>query len=223
MAQMVARLFWVQEVMRSNRFIPISYNKLYMQFLHSILCLLLLLSGLMVSFSANPVESVLFLILTFFLSGIILFLFNAEFFGLILIIVYVGAIAVLFLFVVMMLNLKVYESVFTKNFQTTIFIFFLFILVSIILFIYLNDIFNNQKLSIDSTNDILLIDNLNNIDVLGQVLYNYYLASFLVAGLILLIALVGSIVLTLRFNRVPNKQLISRQLARTNNFLAFFK
>ncbi len=67
-----------------------------MKFLHSILCLLLFLSGLMVAFSANPVESVLFLILTFFNAGAILIMFNAEFLGLIFIIVYVGAIAVLF-------------------------------------------------------------------------------------------------------------------------------
>jgi NADH-quinone oxidoreductase subunit J len=194
-----------------------------MQFLHLILCLLILLSGLMVAFSSNPVESVLFLILTFFIAGTTLFLFNAEFFGLILIVVYVGAIAVLFLFVIMMLNLKIYENFFTKNINNSILVLFIFFVMSIVLFIFLNGIFNNQKLPLDVINDVLLIDNLNNIDVLGQVLYNYYLASFLVAGLILLVALVGSIVLTLRFNREPNKQLISRQLARTDNFLAFFK
>ncbi len=73
---------------------------------HSILCLLLFFSGLMVAFSTNPVESVLFLILAFCNAAAILFIFHAEFLGLIFIIIYVGAIAVLFLFVIMMLNVK---------------------------------------------------------------------------------------------------------------------
>ncbi len=198
-----------------------------MQALHSILCLLILLSGLMVAFSANPIESVLFLILTFFNAGAILFLFNSEFFGLILIIVYVGAIAVLFLFVIMMLNIKIYENVFvtffTKNIRNSILVLFTVYLVSVTLFVFLKSIFNAGRTPLESSNDVLIFDSLNNIDVLGQVLYNYYLSGFLVAGLILLVALVGSIVLTLRFNRAPKKQMTSRQLARTDNFLAFFK
>lgn len=198
-----------------------------MQFLHSILCLLLILSGLMVAFSANPVESVLFLILTFFNAGAILVMFNAEFLGLIFIIVYVGAIAVLFLFVVMMLNVKIHENIFaklfSKNFRNSILALFFIYLVSVILFVYLNSIFHSQNVNTELNNSALLFDTLNNIDVLGQVLYNYYLICFLVAGLILLVALIGAIVLTLRFNRVHKSQITSRQLARTDNFLSFFK
>lgn len=198
-----------------------------MQILHSILCFLILLSGLMVAFSANPIQSVLFLILTFFNAGVILFLFNSEFFGLILIIVYVGAIAVLFLFVIMMLNIKVYENVFVtffkKNIKNFILIMFILYCVLVTLFIFLKSVFNFIKTPLDLSHDILIFDILTNIDVLGQVLYNYYLVGFLLAGLILLVALIGSIVLTLNFNRAPKKQLVSRQLARTDNFLAFFK
>jgi NADH-quinone oxidoreductase subunit J len=198
-----------------------------MQFLHSTLCLLLILSGLMVAFSANPVESVLFLILTFFNAGAILFMFNAEFLGLVFIIVYVGAIAVLFLFVVMMLNVKIHESIFSKlfnkNFSNSIIAFLLIYIVSIVLFIYLSSIFSSHDIAVNLNNGALLFDSLNNIDVLGQVLYNYYLICFLIAGLILLVALIGSIVLTLRFNRVHKSQLTSRQLSRTDNFLSFFK
>jgi len=198
-----------------------------MQFLHSILCLLLVLSGLMVAFSANPVESVLFLILTFFNAGAILVMFNAEFLGLIFIIVYVGAIAVLFLFVVMMLNVKIHENIFAKlfsnNIRNSILAFFFIYLVSVILFVYLNSIFHSQNVNTEFNNSALLFDALNNIDILGQVLYNYYLICFLVAGLILLVALIGAIVLTLRFNRVHKSQITSRQLARTDNFLSFFK
>ena len=68
-----------------------------------------------------------------------------------------------------------------------------------------------------------VFDKLNNIDVIGQVLYNYFISCFLLAGLVLLIALIGAIVLTLRFNSVKKSQLVSRQLSRTDNFLTFFK
>ena len=198
-----------------------------MKYLHFILCLLLVLSGLMVAFSTNPVESVLFLILTFCNAGAILIMFNAEFLGLIFIIVYVGAIAVLFLFVIMMLNVKIHENIFTKlfskNFGNSIITAFLLYLVSIVLFVYLKSIFYSNSSLIDNVvNAEILIDNLNNIDVLGQVLYNYYLICFLLAGLVLLIALVGAIILTLRFNNVQKSQLTSRQLSRTDNFLSFF-
>ena len=99
-------------------------ESLYVSMNFLILCLLLFFSGLMVAFSTNPVESVLFLILAFFNAGAILISFNAEFLGLIFIIVYVGAIAVLFLFVIMMLNVKIHENIFSKlfskNFRNTI-------------------------------------------------------------------------------------------------------
>jgi NADH:ubiquinone oxidoreductase subunit 6 (subunit J) len=78
--------------------------------LHYFFSFLLLLSSIFVFISKNPVHSVLFLILTFCNAAGILFLFNAEFLGLVFIIIYVGAIAVLFLFVVMMLNVKIYSS-----------------------------------------------------------------------------------------------------------------
>jgi len=64
----------------------------------------------------------------------------------------------------------------------------------------------------------LLTDDLNNIDIFGQVLFNYYMSCFLLAGFILLIALVGSIVLTLRFNNTDEGQIVNKQLSRTDNF-----
>ena len=78
--------------------------------LHYFFITILLLSSLFVLISQNPVHSVLFLILAFCNASGILFLFNAEFLGLVFIIIYVGAIAILFLFVVMMLNVKIYSS-----------------------------------------------------------------------------------------------------------------
>lgn len=183
--------------------------------------------------TVNPVESVLFLILAFCNAAAILFMFHAEFLGLIFIIIYVGAIAVLFLFVIMMLNVKNQEN---QN-ESAFAIFFKggFIrgyLVGFFIFFLAGGIYNLTFSLIDTdmsnfynqhTDLILMIDSLNNIDIMGQVLFNYFLICFLLAGIILLIALIGSIVLTLRFNNSEKSQFVNRQLARTDNFLAFYK
>jgi NADH-quinone oxidoreductase subunit J len=186
----------------------------------------LILSAITVSFSANPVQSVLFLILTFCQAGVLLIMFNVDFFGLIFIIIYVGAIAVLFLFVIMMLNVKIQDglnSVFLlkSNLENFILIVASFYAMFITLLAVLGNLFSEQEVNV-TDNYMNYFDNLNNIDVFGQVLYNYYLICFLISGLILLIALVGAIVLTLRFNEVKKNQLSSRQLARTDKFLSFF-
>jgi NADH-quinone oxidoreductase subunit J len=197
-----------------------------MTIFHSFLCFLLIFSGASVSSSVNSIESILFLILTFFNSAIILFFFHAEFLGLVFIIVYVGAIAVLFLFVIMMLNVKVGEK--TNSFIN-------FNAVIILILIHLGGLFLSFVLPILSSGEedpILFFrnyeksyffDSLYNIDVLGQVLYNHYLVCFLLAGLILLVALVGAIVLTLRFNTIQKTQSVFRQLSRTANILSFVK
>lgn len=202
-----------------------------MEYLHDILSLLIVVSSVYVAISTNPIESVLFLILTFCCATGILFLFNVEFLGLIFLIVYVGAVAVLFLFVIMMLNVKFPENVnynsFEKIFSTTDFYYFcFFIIYSIYLILVL---FFREALCVDSDFVSLNLfgvinnfDNLNNIDVFGQVIYNYFLVCFLIAGLILLIALIGAISLTLRFNDSKRSQLVDRQLSRNDNFLSFF-
>lgn len=197
-----------------------------MTILHFFLCNLLCACGFLMSISINPIESVLFLILAFFNAAAILFLFHAEFLGLIFIIIYVGAIAVLFLFVIMMLNIKnpkkdqVNFSIFTK-----IFIFLISIFGIISCFLLLKNVFFNDDYYLfeQSSNVFVFIDSLNNIDVMGQALFNYYLVAFLLAGIILLIALIGAIVLTLRFNNTETSQIVNRQLARTDNNLSFFK
>jgi NADH-quinone oxidoreductase subunit J len=201
-----------------------------MELIHAFLCLLLVSSGFFVSFSRNPIESVLFLILSFCSAAAILFLFNSEFLGLLFIIIYVGAIAVLFLFVVMMLNVKNKEpdSFLTdtmKNSLNKSLITFFAYVGFFVLFFSIRRIFFRPYIheELADSNFSLVFDSFNNIDVLGQVLYNYYLICFLLAGLILLIALVGSIVLTLRYNSSQKNQLINRQLSRTDNFISFFK
>lgn len=193
-----------------------------MQYLHLFLIFLLILSSFFVFLSDNPVHSVLFLILTFCNASSILILFNAEFLGLLFIIIYVGAIAVLFLFVVMMLNVKIY------SFQNLSILPFLFIGSLIIIsqfFLYLKEIFFN--FSVTTGNQLFsyehFIDNLTNIDVFGQALYNYYLICFLLAGLILLVAMIGAIILTLNFKSKRKNELVFRQLSRSDNFISFFK
>jgi NADH-quinone oxidoreductase subunit J len=200
-----------------------------MEILHFFLCSLLILSGLWVSVSLNPIESVLFLILAFCNTAAILFIFNVEFLGLLFIIIYVGAVAVLFLFIIMMLNIKNQDnSVLNVSYLKSIYDkvkFFIFIFFIIALFLFLQNTFQQDIfLFFDKNFDFVSIfDKLNNIDVIGQVLYNYFIVCFLLAGLVLLIALIGAIVLTLRFNSVKKSQLVSRQLSRTDNFLTFFK
>ncbi len=195
---------------------------LFMQILHSFLSFLLIVSGLFVFLSENPVHSVLFLILTFCNASAILFLFNAEFLALIFIIIYVGAIAVLFLFVVMMLNVKIFSTI------SSFYIPFIF-LGSFVLLIQLFLIVEKAFFGFGNISESSLfqyqnsLDNLGNIDVLGQGLYNYFVPCFLLAGLILLVAMIGAIVLTLNFSSHRKNELVYRQLSRSDNFLSFFK
>jgi NADH-quinone oxidoreductase subunit J len=192
-----------------------------MKYLHFFLVTFLLCSSFFVFLSDNPVHSVLFLILAFCNASSILFLFNVDFLGVLFIIIYVGAIAVLFLFVVMMLNVKLYST------QTAQYIPFIF-LGGLILFI---QIFLNLATVFDSTDDIITtfsvfeitLDNLSNIDIFGQGLYNYFLVTFLLAGLILLVAMIGAIVLTLNYRSHRKTELVNKQLSRSDNFISFFK
>ncbi len=194
-----------------------------MAYLHTLLCLALILCGLYVAFSHNPVESVVFLILSFLNAGVILVLFNIEFFGLIFIMVYVGAVSVLFLFVVMMLNIKK-DPKLDPNYYPLQIVKALAAFSAIVFLIWLtNYIFGAKKTGLNFNHHDTSYDYISNIDLLGQVLYNNYLICFLVAGLILLIALVGSVTLTLRYNVAKKSQLYTRQIARTDNFLSFFK
>jgi NADH-quinone oxidoreductase subunit J len=193
-----------------------------MQTLHLLLTFFFVLSGLLVFISDNPVHSVLFLILTFCNSSAILFLFKVDFLALTFIIIYVGAIAVLFLFVVMMLNVKVFSLLNVLYMPFILLsIFVLLVQISFVIekaFFGYNTINNTAPFFFDN-----MLDNFNAIDVLGQGLYNYFLVCFLLAGIILLVAMVGAIVLTLNFSSQRKNELVYRQLSRSDNFLSFFK
>jgi len=193
--------------------------------LQVIFCTILLISAIMVNISENPVESVLFLVLTFITSGILLMTFLSEFFGIIVIIIYVGAIAVLFLFVIMMLNIKssTFEFSISPLFQSKISKFCLFSSVLYFISIYFTSKTTTIFSKVSFNKSPFLLDSIDNIQSLGQVLYNYYLECFLIAGLLLLVALIGSIVLTLNYNNIKKgQQLPDRQLSRTDRFLSFF-
>lgn len=171
--------------------------------LHIFFSTLLIICSLLASFSLNPVESVLFLILCFYLSACILFIFNVEFLALTYIVVYVGAVAVLFLFIIMMLDIRVKKNFFSKYKFLIYFILVAFIYLTFIaILFYLDAAFSSNNFISES---ILLPDTYSNLEVFGQVLYNYHVFNFLLAGVILLIALVGCIYITLDHDKKSKK------------------
>jgi NADH-quinone oxidoreductase subunit J len=183
-----------------------------MELLHNILIFFILLSSILVFIVENPVHSVLFLILAFCNACITLILFNAEFLGFLFIIIYVGAIAVLFLFVVMMLNIKIYQ-------QKINYYFVLFFIFCFPIFYIIETAFSFSLTFFKKNN---LIDSFSNIEIFGQILYNNYLIPFLICGIILLVAMIGAIVLTLNFHSQRRNEITFRQLSRSNKFISFF-
>ena len=165
------------------------------------------LAGLMVISSRNPVHSVLFLILAFFNSAGLFVLLGAEFLAMLLVVVYVGAVAVLFLFVVMMLDINFAEL--RDGFQRYMPLGLGVggILLAEILFVF----FNREEMP----ENLNLVSEVSNTRALGRVLYTDYIYLFQVAGLILLVAMIGAITLTHRRRENVRKQLISSQNDRT--------
>jgi len=186
-------------------------------FLFYIFSCLIISSAVMVIIVKNPVHSVLFLILAFISAAILLLLLEVEFISLIFIVVYVGAIAVLFLFVVMMLDIKITDlnKNFLKYFPIGSFLGFAF-LVEILLI--LTEILEKTPYSFESNlyiSWINKIDYLTNIETLGQVIYTSLFPYFLIAGIVLLVAMLGAVVLTLTFSKNYQNQSISRQTSRS--------
>ncbi len=171
-------------------------------------------SALMVIASRNPVHSVLFLILTFFNGAALFLLTGAEFLALILIVVYVGAVAVLFLFVVMMLDID-----FTELRAGVMEYAPVGALVGIVLAAELIIVLAGNAFRVENTGTasqpIPDLNEVSNIHALGNVLYTDYVFFFQVAGMILLVAMIGAIVLTLRHKENVKRQDIAQQVART--------
>jgi len=171
----------------------------------------------------NPVHSVLFLVLVFLNAAGMLFVLQLEFIPLTFIIVYVGAIAILFLFVVMMLDIKVTSKSndFFKYLPIGGLIGSLFIFEVLKTINCSFVIPENNGLTDNFISWVSIIDKVTNLEALGQLLYTYYFIYFLIAGMILLVAMVGAIVLTLQFNKTVKNQLIFRQLSRNADSAVF--
>ena len=171
-------------------------------------------SAFMVIAARNPVHSVLFLILAFVNAAGLFVLMGAEFLAMILVVVYVGAVAVLFLFVVMMLDVDFAEL--RQGFLQYLPI---GALVGVILLAELVFVVIGWAISPEATAAITApippIASTTNTEALGQVLYTRYVYFFQAAGLILLVAMIGAIVLTLRHRPRVKRQNIAEQVARS--------
>lgn len=179
----------------------------------------LILSSLAVILARNPVHSVLFLIFTFFNAAALFLLLGAELLAMLLIIIYVGAVAVLFLFIVMMLNIERFEFKGSKAKIFTFGIFFVAVLVFEIFTAYKYSSIN-RDVSILKANPHIhypMHDELTNSEQVGMVLYTDFVLQFQMAGLILLVAMVGAVALTLRSRKNVRKQIVSEQVSRTRS------
>jgi len=167
----------------------------------------------MVISARNPVHSVLFLILAFFNSAGLFVLIGAEFLAMILVVVYVGAVAVLFLFVVMMLDINFAEM--REGFLQYLPI---GALIGIILAAELILVFGSWVVSPESAQVLaaptLPADGMTNTHALGNIIYTEYVYLFQASGLVLLVAMIGAIVLTLRHRPDVRRQKISDQVER---------
>jgi len=170
---------------------------------------ILVISAVAVISSKNPVHSVLFLILSFFNAAGLFIMLGAEFIGMILVIVYVGAVAVLFLFVVMMLDINF------KDLRTGVMKYFpVGMAVGALLLFELITVYSawsfSDSMNISGSNSIN--GEISNTENLGHLLYTKYFLIFQMSGLVLLVAMIGAIVLTLRKRTGVKKQKIYDQV-----------
>ena len=163
----------------------------------------LIFTCISVIFSKNPVNSVLFLVLAFLNSTFLFILIGAEFVGIILAIVYIGAVAILFLFVVMMLDIQITTLMF--NIKRYIPLALLFAGVILAEIIYLT-VFKSSKSNLSE-----IVRSFNNTEEIGNVLYTKYFIDFQLSGVVLLLAMIGAIVLTHVYRPSIKRQNIDKQ------------
>ena len=171
-------------------------------------------SAFMVISARNPVHSVLFLILTFVNAAGLFLLTGAEFLAMILLVVYVGAVAVLFLFVVMMLDVD-FAELKSGALQYAPVGALVGIILAAELIIVLGGYAFAPELAGEVAQPTPPIDVRHNTAALGDILYTDYIHFFQIAGMVLLVAMIGAIVLTLRHKENVKRQNISAQVART--------
>jgi NADH-quinone oxidoreductase subunit J len=186
----------------------------------------LVISAFMVIFSQHSVFSLLFLVASFIFSAFLLFLLECEFLALLFIVVYVGAIAVLFLFSIMMLESKLDNL--SKNSVKYVPVGFVFSFSLLIPLLYEISLHfeNNYEINHFYLNTYQnwydLIDSVSDVEVYGQILYSYYVLQFLISGLILLLIIVGAVYLTNNFAvQYTTNQSSFKQLSRNSRL--FFK
>ncbi len=172
-------------------------------------------SAIMVTVSKNTVHSVFFLILDFISISSLFIMIGAEFLGMIMLIVYVGAVAVLFLFVVMMLNVAKQKNTWFKSSTNSAHI-PIGLLVSIIIFFEVIIVIGGWKYKPELSNKIVVSD-ITNTHSIGNVLYTDYIHLFQLSGMVLLVAMIGAIVLTFRKREGLKRQSYFKQLSRERN------
>ena len=174
-------------------------------------------SALMVIVSKNTVNSVFFLILDFISVGCLFIMVGAEFLGMILLIVYVGAVAVLFLFVVMMLNVAEQKQSWFIGKKSTHKPTGL--IVSVLILLELLVVVGGWKYKEDlmSSSSLVVYDNISNTHQIGYVMYTDYILYFQVSGMILLLSMIGAILLTYRKREGVKKQSYINQISREPN------
>ena len=180
-----------------------------------IFSLIAIISAIMVTVSKNTVHSVFFLILDFISISCLFIMIGAEFLGMIMLIVYVGAVAVLFLFVVMMLNVSQQKSQWFSSRESSKHI-PIGLIVSVIIFFELIIVIGGWKYKpdIDSAMVLNFDNNISNTHSIGYVLYTDYIHVFQLSGMILLVAMVGAIVLTFKQRSGIKRQFYFKQISR---------
>ena len=174
-----------------------------------------IISAIMVTASKNTVHSVFFLILDFISISCLFIMIGAEFLGMIMLIVYVGAVAVLFLFVVMMLNVAQQKNQWFLSKSSSRHI-PIGLIISAVIFFELMIVVGGWKYKPDLVNpkNISAYNDISNTHSLGQVLYTDYIHVFQISGMILLIAMIGAIVLTFRKREGVKTQSYIKQISR---------
>ena len=173
------------------------------------------ISAIMVTVSKNTVHSVFFLILDFISISCLFIMIGAEFLGMIMLIVYVGAVAVLFLFVVMMLNVAQQKNQWFNSEATSSHI-PIGLIISTIIFFELIIVIGGWKYKPEllSPNSTQISNEISNTHSLGQILYTDYIHVFQISGMILLVAMIGAIVLTFRKGEGVKTQSYLKQISR---------
>jgi NADH:ubiquinone oxidoreductase subunit 6 (subunit J) len=199
----------------------------FFQLLFFLLVSIIFISAIITISAKNPINSLLFLILVFVNVVILLLFLKTDFLAMLFLMVYVGAVAVLFLFVLMMLNIRYPES------GKELIHYFPMGVIFGVLFLYLIfSIFSNNSylapFAFNSVNDIPYtnwinhVDNITNIEVIGQLMYTYYFTFFIMCGIGLLVAMLGAIILTIEPKDLSVKrQQIYQQTSRSSSNAIF--